>query len=116
MMTTEGKRADNKPWAAQVTRTFTLALAGAQAAYWLYTFRLIAVNANPMGDGMEFVAIVPFGLIFLALVVPSLMLAMSGRMLPLAAALAVVGLVLNVLLFIEIASEFTHDGARPLDL
>lgn len=80
------------------------------------TFRLIAVNANPMGDGMEFVAIVPFGLIFLALVVPSLMLALRGRMLPLAATLAVAGLILNVLLFKEIASELTHDGARGLRL
>ncbi len=101
---------------ARTTRTCTLALACAQAAYWLYAFRLIAVNSNPLGDGLEFAAIVPFGLIFLALVVPSLMLAWSGRTLPLAAALAVVGLILNVLLFIEIASELTHDGARPLNL
>ena len=60
---------------AQFVRYFVIALAGAQTAYWLYTFRLIA---NPMGDGMEFVAIVPFGFIFLALVVPSLMLALGA--------------------------------------
>jgi hypothetical protein len=65
---------------------------------------------------MEFVAIFPFGFIFLALVVPAFILGWSGRMLPLAAALAVAGLVLNVLLFNEIASELTHDGARPLNL
>ena len=100
----------------QYCRYFVVALGAAQTAYWLYTFRLIAVNSNPQGDGMEFVAIVPFGFIFRALVVPSLVLAWSGRTLPLAAALAVVGLVLNVLLFIEIASELTHDGARPLNL
>ena len=46
---------------ARVSRYFILAVAGAQTAYWLYTFRLIAVNANLMGDGMEFVAIVPLG-------------------------------------------------------
>jgi hypothetical protein len=40
---------------AGVTRCITIALACAQTAYWLYIFRLIAVNANPMGDGMEFV-------------------------------------------------------------
>jgi hypothetical protein len=101
---------------AGVTRCITIALACAQTAYWLYTFRLIAVNANPMGDGMEFVAIVPFGFIFLALVVPSLMLALRSRMLPFAATLAVAGLILNVLLFNEIASELTHDGARALRL
>jgi len=49
---------------AQFVRYFVIALACAQTAYWLYTFRLIA---NPMGDGMEFVAIVPFGFIFLAM-------------------------------------------------
>lgn len=101
---------------ALVSRYFILALAGAQTGYWLYTFRLIAVNANPMGDGMEFVAIVPFGLVFLALVAPSLMLGVTGRMLPLGAALAVIGLGLNVLLFLDIASELTSDGARPLRL
>jgi hypothetical protein len=101
---------------AQFVRYFVIALACAQTAYWLYTFRLIAVNANPTGDGMEFVAIVPFGFVFLALVVPSLMLALRGRMLPLTATLAVAGLILNVLLFNEIASELTHDGARALRL
>jgi hypothetical protein len=101
---------------ARLLRYFILAATSAQTAYWLYTFRLIAVNANPMGDGMEFVAIVPFGLVFLALVAPSLILGLTGRMLPLGAALGVIGLVLNVLLFIEIASELTHDGARPLNL
>ena len=63
---------------AQFARYFVIALACAQTAYWLYTFRLIAVNASPIGDDMEFVAIVPFGFIFLALVVPSLMLALGA--------------------------------------
>jgi hypothetical protein len=108
---------ERSPWDESPKLLATsLAIAGAQTAYWLYTFRLIAVNSNPQGDGMEFVAIVPFGFIFLALVVPALVLGWSGRMLPLAAALAVVALILNVLLFIEIASELTHDGARPLNL
>ena len=90
------------------------AVAGAQTLYWLYTFRLIFVNADPLGDGFEFVATVPFGLVFLVMVAPSLWLAATGRMLPLAVALAVAALVVNVLLFIEIASELTNDGARPL--
>jgi hypothetical protein len=55
---------------AQFVRYFVIALAGAQTAYWLYT--------SPIGDDMEFVAIVPFGFIFLALVVPSLMLALGA--------------------------------------
>jgi len=101
---------------ARFLRALTLVLAGGQAVYWLYTFRLIAVNSNPQGDGMEFAAVFPFGLIFIALVVPALLLGWRGRMFPLTAVLAIIALILNVLLFLEIASELTHDGARPLNL
>jgi hypothetical protein len=98
----------------RVFRFVLITVAGAQAAYWLYTFRLILVNANPLGDGFEWVAVVPFGIVFLAFVAPSLWLGVAGRRLPLGVALALAGLVLNGLLFIEIASELTNDGARPL--
>jgi hypothetical protein len=101
---------------ARFFRYFVIVAAGAQTLYWLYTFRLIFVNANPLGDGFEFVAIVPFGLVFLALVAPSLLLGVAGRMLPLSVILALTGLILNVLLFIEIASELTGEGARALKL
>jgi hypothetical protein len=64
---------------ARFFRCFVIAVAGAQTAFWLYTFRLIYVNANPMGDGFEFVAVVPFGFVFFALVVPSLVSAQETR-------------------------------------
>jgi len=95
-------------------RRIVIAVAGALTLFWLYTFRLIYANADPLGDGFEYVAIVPFGVVFLALVAPSLWLAVAGRMLPLSVALAVAGLVLNVLLFIEVANELTRDGSSPL--
>jgi len=66
-------------------RYFVIAVAGAQTAFQ-YTFRLIYVNANPMGDGFEFVAVVPFGFVFFALVVPSLVLGSTARRIPLGAA------------------------------
>ena len=99
---------------ARLSRYFIIALAGAQTAYWIYTFRFIIVNANPMGDGFELLAIVPFGFVFLALVAPSLWLGVTGRRFPLGVGLAIAGLIVNVLLFIEIASELTGDGAHPL--
>jgi hypothetical protein len=108
-----GRLSDEASPMARFFRSLVIAVAGAQALYWLYTFRLVQVNANPLGDGFEFMAIVPFGFVFLALVAPSLFLAAKGRMLPLGVVLAVAGLVLNVLLFLEIASELTGDGARP---
>ncbi|MFI4998101.1 MAG: hypothetical protein ACHQAQ_20235 [Hyphomicrobiales bacterium] len=109
-----GKPSDAGSRIARLLRHFAIALAGAQTVYWLYTFRLILVNANPRGDGFELVAIVPFGLVFLALVAPSLWLGATGRRLPLGVALAVAGLIVNVLLFVEIARELTGDGAHPL--
>ena len=108
------KPSEETPQIARFSRYLIIGIAGAQTAYWLYTFRFIAVNANPRGDGMEFVAIVPIGLIFFALVAPSLLLGLRGRMLPLGVGLSTAGLILNVLLFLEMASELTGDGARPL--
>ena len=112
----EDKSVEETPSIARLSRNFILTVAGAQTAYWIYTFRLVAVNANPMGDGMEFVAIVPFGFVFIILVAPALALGIWGRMLPLGVLLAVVGLVANGLLFLEILSELTGDGARSLRL
>jgi hypothetical protein len=38
-----------------------LAATGIRAAFWLYTFRFIDVNSNPLGDVLEGMAIFPFG-------------------------------------------------------
>jgi len=51
-------------------RSWVLLLAGGQILFWLYTFRFIFVNSNPMGDGLEVMAIFPFGYIFLGLSFP----------------------------------------------
>ena len=112
----EDKPVEKTPRIARLSRRFIIAVTAAQTAYWIYTFRLVAVNANPMGDGMEFAAIVPFGLVFIVLVAPPLLLGIWGRMLPLGVLLAVAGLIANGLLFLEISSELTGGGTRPLRL
>ena len=86
-------------------RYLGMALGNALTWFWLYSFRLIYVNARPKGDGMEWVAAVPFALIFFALVVPALRLSSNQQRIPLAAGLAVAALVLNLLLTIEVARE-----------
>jgi len=53
----------------RVSRFFVLAAAGVQTAFWFYTFRFIHVNANPMGAGLEWMAVFPFGFVFFGLVV-----------------------------------------------
>jgi hypothetical protein len=52
------------PSSRRSLRLFVLAATG---IFWLYTFRLIDVNSNPMGDGLEGMAIFPFGFIFFGL-------------------------------------------------
>jgi hypothetical protein len=89
----------------RLLRNYSLILGGAQGVYWLYTFRPIYVNTNWMGDGMEWVAFMPLGFIFICLVGPALVMSSDGRWLKLAALLATVAPVLNALLFFEIVSE-----------
>jgi hypothetical protein len=50
----------------------------AQTLFWLYTFRYIHQHANPMGDGLDWIAIVPMTIIFLALVLPAFALCLLG--------------------------------------
>ncbi len=80
-----------------------MALAGAQVAFWLYSWIYIGQRANPKGDGMEWVAIAPATLILGAFVLPALTFAWNGQSLVVAALLAVVGAGLNVAFFLEIA-------------
>ena len=81
----------------------------------LHVSRLIFANSVTLWvTELVWVAVVPFGFVFLALVAPALFLGSFGRWLPLGAALAVLGLILNILLFLEIASELTGEGTRPL--
>jgi hypothetical protein len=96
-------------------RSYSLILGAAQGVYWLYTFRLIYANTNWMGDGMEWLAVMPFGLIFFCVVGPALVMSSDGRWVKLAALLVTVGLLLNILLFWEIARELTGEGSRALN-
>jgi hypothetical protein len=58
-----------------------------------------------MGDGMEWVALVPATGILGLFVAPALIIGAINRLLILGALFAITGAVLNVLFFIEIARE-----------
>ena len=68
----------------------------------------IARNANPMGDGMEWVAMVPA--LFLAglSAAPGLILSAINRLLIPGALWAVAGAILNLAFYTEVASELAH--------
>jgi hypothetical protein len=98
----------------RVLRLFVLAAAGTQTVFWFYTFRFIDVNANPMGDGLEWMAVFPFGFVFFGLVAPALLLGAIGRLLRFGALLACAGLALNVVVFLQIVGEMTSHAAHHL--
>ncbi|MEP7031323.1 MAG: hypothetical protein ABI830_10360 [Pseudolabrys sp.] len=97
-------------------RLAVLVLAGAQTLFWLFTFYYINAHANPRGDGMEWLAIVPMTIIFSALVVPALILGGAGGRFALAAKIGagfvVVGLGANIVVWLQILGEFAHKTLR----
>jgi hypothetical protein len=94
----------------------TLGLAAAETLFWLYTFSYINSRANPMGDGMEWLAAVPMTIISLALVLPALILGVVGWWFTLAAqigaALAALAALADVIVWAQILGEFAHKTAH----
>jgi ABC-type branched-subunit amino acid transport system permease subunit len=95
--------------------TAAFSAVGAETLLWLYSFRYIAIHTNPRGDGMEWLAAVPFTGVFLVFVLPSLIGAVIGfwsqRAAQIAAALAALAAVLDVVVWVQIAAEFA--GKTP---
>jgi len=94
-------------------RLGVLAVAAIEMLFWLYTFAYINNHANPLGDGLEWLAAVPMTIIFLVLTAPAMFLAGIGLWLKFAAILATIAAVadVDVYVWIEILGEFAHKGA-----
>lgn len=84
-----------------------IALVGgiAQVLFWLLFAVYISYRANPLGDGLEWVAMVPATGVLIVLVAPGLLLGVINRLLVLAAAFALAAAVFNVLLAVQIVQE-----------
>ena len=102
--------------AAPRSRLRALVLLGAVAEtlFWFWTFSYIGARANPMGDGMEWLAEVPMSLIFVFFTLPALRLARrgQGRSLWIAAVLVLVSAGANAFLWSEIVAEFAGTAVR----
>jgi hypothetical protein len=94
----------------------TIAVIVAESLLWLYSFRYIGAHSNPLGDGMEWLAAVPLTAVFVALVVPAAISALLGWWFvwaaKLAAGLAALAVVVDVVLWIEIIGEFNGKPAH----
>jgi hypothetical protein len=89
-----------------------LAVAAAETLFWIYTFYFIDRHANPLGDGLEWMAEVPMTLIVLIGVLPAVILGLVGfrfRWAAIAAALFAAGAAIaDVVIWTEILGEFAH--------
>src|SRR5215510_3785127 len=89
-------------------RTTALLISGAGTIFWLYTFYGIAQVPSGDGSGMQWIAIMPLGLVFLVLTLPALIFALSGFLLRFAIGLGIASLVAFALLWNELLKEFYH--------
>jgi hypothetical protein len=87
-------------------RTFALLVSVGGTLFWLYTFYAIAQVPVGDGTGFQWIAVMPLGMTFLALTLPSLMLSLNGRSPRLALALGCAGLLAFALLWKQLLAEF----------
>src|SRR5262245_56446043 len=87
-------------------RTAALFVAGAGTLFWLYTFYAIAQVPVGDGSGMQWVAVMPLGLVFVVFTLPALVCAWKGHFLWAALVLGCAGLIAFSLLWKELLSEF----------
>jgi hypothetical protein len=87
-------------------RAVALTASGIGTLFWLYTF--YAISQVPPGDGtgMQWVAVMPLGFIFLALTLPALLLALRGRSLTISAVIGVLGLLAFAYIWPQLLAEF----------
>jgi hypothetical protein len=91
-------------------RATTFVAAALQALLPAGLIATIAHNANPLGDGMEWVAVVPAIFIACLFAAPALILSAINRLLVVGVLIAIAGALVNLAFYLEIAREFS--GSR----
>ena len=87
-------------------RKFAAVFAAAGLLFWLYTFYHIAHVPQGDGTGLQWLAVIPLGFVFVSLTLPALVLVLIGRLLQLAAILGLVGLVAFAYVWLQLLAEF----------
>ncbi len=97
--------ADIKYSKRNLIRIAAMLVAGVEILFWIYTFFYISQHANPLGDGMEMVAVVPMTIIAVFLAFPAFALSISGRTWWLAASFALAAAVANGVVWAQVLGE-----------
>jgi hypothetical protein len=87
-------------------RLAAMALAVAEIVFWLYAFFYISRHANPLGDGLEWAAMVPITGIALFLAFPALVLSPFRRAAWIAAGLAFAAAIGDIIVWTQVLSGF----------
>lgn len=87
-------------------RLFAVTLVAAETAFLAFLSVYVIRRANPMGDGMELMAIGALLMFsYLPLTLPAAGLALGARLLPLAASLAGAAAIFDVVFWFQITAE-----------
>jgi hypothetical protein len=97
---------------ARALRTAVHACIAVQVLIYLYLFVVIWQHTNPMGDGMEWVAVAPGAAALTVGALPPWVLRERQKLLPLALLLAFAGIFLNLAYLYEIMREFAESAAH----
>jgi hypothetical protein len=87
-------------------RLAAMALAAAEIVFWLYAFFYISRQANPLGGGLEWAAMVPLTAIALCLAFPALVLSPFRRAAWVTAGLAIAAAIADIIVWTQILGEF----------
>ena len=87
-------------------RLAAMGMAAAEIVFWLYAFSYISRHANPLGDGLEWAAMVPLTFIALCLAFPALVLSPFRRAAWISAGLAVTAALADIVIWTQILGEF----------
>jgi hypothetical protein len=79
-----------------------------QVLIYIYLYVYTYQHSNPMGDGMEWVAVAPATFVLAIGALPALALRSNPRLLAVGVLLAFAGVVLNAAFFLEVVRETNH--------
>ena len=83
-------------------RVAALVAAAGEIVFWLYAFFYISRHANPLGDGLEWAAMVPLTLVALCLAFPALVLSPFRRAAWISAGLAGAAAIADIVIWTQI--------------
>jgi hypothetical protein len=89
-------------------RLTAMVMAAAEIVFWLYAFFYISRHANPLGDGLEWAAMVPLTAIALCLAFPALVLSPFRRAAWISVGLAILAALADLVVWMQILGEFAR--------